>query len=289
MKKLAIMLILTLGWLKSYCQVEAVFPYNHPSKDMLYNLAQSQTAKGNAYAQYLITRINIGLRDTSYKVSSVDEIFPHLFLEDITPLTAHTYINSGYDPKKKAMVSSLGNAFSGFAWVFRIGSFIIIVIKDDCGNILTVSPIRITPPAHSTPLTQPYEQQVQPRLPSYVEVITTTTKDSVVIKKGISTLGWIGIGAGGAAIVVGAIYLLTHKDKPKDTGGPGGTPANPGTTTPSGGPGGTPPNQGGFARPIGPSIGNFVFGVGFTDYKKIKSNGQISTSHSLSLGATFRF
>jgi len=43
------------------------------------------------------------------------------------------------------MVSSTGHKWSGFGWVFRVGTFVLPLLKGDCANILTVPVIRLFP------------------------------------------------------------------------------------------------------------------------------------------------
>lgn len=145
MKKLIIFAFATLLGSECFSQVKAVFPeYNSPSKEELRDLAFSPTAKGYAFRTSLIENINIGLKDTTFKVAAtrIDEIFAHLFLEEVY-LEEGGYKNSGYDVITHKMVQSIGHKWTGFAWVFRIGTFVIIVMKGDCGNILTVPVTKI--------------------------------------------------------------------------------------------------------------------------------------------------
>ena len=143
MKKFVFVLILTMNWLISNGQTGPVFQYTHPSKQTLLGLALSETIEGSVYRNYLVDKINLGLRDTTLRVSNsnISSIFDHLFLEEVY-LEEGSYDNSGYDPSKKRMNPSLGHKWTGFAWVFRIGTYTIILIKEDCGNILTVQVIR---------------------------------------------------------------------------------------------------------------------------------------------------
>lgn len=147
MKKVGIVLILVMVWLGLKGQTGPVFPYNHPSKQTLRELAREETVKGYVYRKYLVETINLGLKDTAFKVSLsyVDFIFNHIFLEEVY-LKEGMYKNSGYNPSTKKMDSSVGHQWNvqgkGFAWVFRVGTYSIVLIKEDCGNILTVPVIR---------------------------------------------------------------------------------------------------------------------------------------------------
>lgn len=144
MKNLIILALLLWIELNCFSQTKAVFPYDNPSKDILRELAFTPNAKGFAFRTSLIESINTGLADTTFKVSAtrLDEIFNHLYLEEVY-LEESGYKNSGWNSVSKKMVPSIGHKWSGFAWVFRIGSFAIIVIKGDCGNILAVPVTKI--------------------------------------------------------------------------------------------------------------------------------------------------
>ena len=144
MKNLIILALLLWIELNCFSQTKAVFPYNNPSKNVLRELAFTPNAKGFAFRTSLIGVINSGLTDTTFKVSAtrLDEIFNHLYLEEVY-LEERGYKNSGWDSVSKKMNPSIGHKWTGFAWVFRIGTFSIVVIKGDCGNILTVPVTRV--------------------------------------------------------------------------------------------------------------------------------------------------
>jgi len=143
MRKFLCILILTLSWLVSNGQTGPVFQYTHPSKQTLLELALSKTIEGYVYRNYLVEKINLGLVDTTVRVSraNIISIFEHMFLEEVY-LKEGSYMNSGYNPLKTKMDPSVGHEWTGFAWVFRMGTYVIIIIKEDCGNILTVPVIR---------------------------------------------------------------------------------------------------------------------------------------------------
>jgi len=145
MKNFIFLLVLLLGIdPSSFGQVQAIFPNrNSPSKEELKELAFQETAKGFAFRNSLVETINIEL-DTTFKVSvtRLNEIFDHLYYEEVY-LEEGKYKNSGWNPSTKKIVQSIGHKWTGFAWVFRIGTFSIICIKGDCGNILAVSAIRV--------------------------------------------------------------------------------------------------------------------------------------------------
>lgn len=156
--------------------------------------------------------------------------------------------------------------FVGPCHYFFFRSCGLVTDKVICINLLDVGFERI--PFNETPTQLPptetfTQQQVPTRLPSYVETPVSTTKDSVVITHGISTLGVAGIvvGTGGLA------YLIFHHKK--DAGGPGGAPKTPGDT---GGPGGAPPTTSVYI----PTQKNLSFGFGIS-------------KHGFSLGGVFRF
>lgn len=132
-----------MNWLVSDGQTGPVFPYDNPSKQKLYNLATSDTPKGNAFIDYMVNVINIGLRDTTFRVSrsDTDDIFANLFLEEFY-LFEGEYSNSGYNPKKERMFPGVGHAWNGFGWVYRKGTFSLRLIKGDCANILKTQVLR---------------------------------------------------------------------------------------------------------------------------------------------------
>ena len=238
MKRIVVILVLTINWLISNGQTGPVFQYTHPSKQTLKELAKEETVKGYVYRTYLINRINLGLKDTTFKVSEsyIDFIFNHLYLEEVY-LSEGNYMNSGYDPSLRKMNQSIGHKWQGFAWVFRIGTYSIILIKEDCGNILTVSPIRKFVPSLNTEVQKPiierplsnkndwvfqepkklYEPKVNLYLPP-------ASKEKKKIK-----IGWVVIPVGVAILGTAAYFFF------KDYGGPAGAPGHD-----SGGPAGSP-------------------------------------------------
>jgi len=145
MKKVIILALLFWIELSSFGQVQAIFPNrNSPSKEELKELAFQESAKGFAFRNSLVETINAGLKDTTFKVSvtRLNELFDHLYSEEIY-LKEGKYKNSGWNPSTKKIVQSFGHEWTGFGWVFRIGTFSIICIKGDCGNILAVPVTKI--------------------------------------------------------------------------------------------------------------------------------------------------
>ena len=148
MKNLIIFAFALLLGLECFSQVEAIFPKrDSPSKEKLKELAFTADAKGYAFRNSFIENTNVGLKDTTYKasVTRLDEFFDHLYLEEVY-LQESGYKNSGWNPVTQKMVPSIGHKWTGFVWVFRIGTFAIPIIKGDCGNILSVPVIRIQKP-----------------------------------------------------------------------------------------------------------------------------------------------
>ncbi|MES2930425.1 MAG: hypothetical protein V4665_01430 [Patescibacteria group bacterium] len=243
MKKIIVFLTVVLGGLQSNAQVGPVFQYTTPSKSEILDLATSQTPKGKAFARYLISQTNVGLKDTSYRVSSVEEIFQNLYWEDVT-LIGGTYINSGYDPQKGRMVPSIGNAWSGFAWVYRVGTFVIPLLKGDCANVLTGlgSRLRIT---LTSPVIIPSKIPSDNRLLRYEStekkqlVPFTPTANTQVPQVEKKKFPWVLVIVGSVVTTTG-IYFLA-KGSP-DRGGPAGAPAT--VLPPAGGPAGAPPTTG---------------------------------------------
>lgn len=233
MRKTLLFLTLALVGLVARAQ-EPVFDYTNPTLDQIFSLAKGNTDEGRAYKQYMIAAVNVGLKDTSFKVSSLDEIQSRLFLEEVT-LEEGSFINSGYSRSQKVMKPSVGHYYHGFAWVYKIGTFSIILLKKNCANVLIVAPIRIklpdpvkqpakkeyTPPAYNPPSYTPTSYKA----PAYVNFTPTRT----TVKKN-NTLLWVGLGAVAAGVIT---YFFL---KGKNSGGPGGAPP----TLETGGPGGAP-------------------------------------------------
>lgn len=154
MKRLVVLFLFLAFVLEVKGQTGPVFPYNNPSKETIKALAKENSVKGSVFRTYLVQTINLGLTDTTLRLSDahIDWIFEHLYYEEIY-LQEGGYKNSGYNPTLKKMVSSTGHKWSGFGWVFRVGTFKITLLKGDCANILTVPVVRLytKPPASSLP------------------------------------------------------------------------------------------------------------------------------------------
>ncbi len=253
MKKALVILILTIIGLVSKGQTGPVFQYNHPSKQTIYGLATAETLEGYAYRAYLVEAINIGLRDTTLRVSmsNIDDVFNHLYLEEFYLLEGE-YSNSGYNPTKGKMVPGVGHAWTGFGWVFRYGSFSIRLIKGDCGNILKTPTLRkiITPQIVVSP-PPPIQKDVpnnfslpqdnggkittpDPKPWTYEQPKKEKKKffQRLGVKIGCVTIGIAGVG--------GILYAILHKgpESPHGTMS-GGRPYTPPTpVTPGDGSGG---------------------------------------------------
>ncbi len=263
MKRVVIFLLLALGWLDVSGQTGPVCPYNHPSKETLHALALEETSKGSSYRTYIVQVINVGLKDTTLRVSDsyINFIFQHLHLEEVE-LKEGYYLNSGWNPSLGKMIPSVGHGLGwGFQWVFRIGTYSIVLIKEDCGNILVVPVIRkIT--QNNTAL-QPYIKNIDRRPVrddwrnggSVVVIINNEIQPAplpvnvyVPKKKQISFWGIALPTAGLIAIIYAIIKLLLNNNQaiipPVEPRGPGGAPVTPPVTPPdggdTGGPGGSP-------------------------------------------------
>lgn len=234
-------LLLTLGWSVVSAQaVSPVFKYTHPTKDELQKLATSGTPKGKIYLDYMVEVINQGLKDTTLKVSASDTlfIFSHLFLEEVY-LKRENYQNSGYSESQKKMIPSVGHLDGwSFQWVFRIGTFTIVLIKEDCGNILNVPVIRIfnDPP---TPTPQPTTTAA---VVNNINIITNNVYNNfpqpmvnTTVEKRWYQKPWVvvGVGIGGITVTVGVGYLVYSLVKkrgipePEVPRVPGGGPPSP--------------------------------------------------------------
>lgn len=117
-------------------QTGPVYKYTHPSLETLKDLCFQTTPKGVAYRNYLINAVNVGLRDTlTITEDNLSWVFDHLHDEEVY-LEEGVYMNSGWNPSSNKMVPSVGHKWTGFAWVLRVGSYVLILTKKDCGNIL---------------------------------------------------------------------------------------------------------------------------------------------------------
>ncbi|MCE9517653.1 hypothetical protein K8Q96_01470 [Candidatus Nomurabacteria bacterium] len=257
MKRLVFMFLFLAFVLEIKGQTGPVFPYNNPSKETIKALAKENSVKGSVFRTYLVQTINLGLVDTTLKVSTanIDYTFDRLFYEEIY-LEEGGYKNSGYNPTLKKMVSSTGHKWSGFGWVFRVGTFKITLLKGDCANILTVPVVRLE------------VKKVPPKTQDSPEVLSKWTfiplaeqkeepisKSTVVSKDNAASPGkkkikaWVPIL--GAAILGTAAYLIFKKGKtaqiieppiidprtmpPGLPSGPGGIPSDPRSQPPGGG------------------------------------------------------
>lgn len=173
-------LLLTIVWLVSNGQTGPVFQYTTPSKETLKSLTLEESSKGYAYRNYLIGVVAESLIDT-LKISekSTDLIFNNLFFEEVY-FEEGEYKNSGYDSTAKKMVPSIGHEKTMFVWVVRIGSYIIPLIKGDCGNILVAKVIR------KKPLSVEGSEQVDPS-PSFVEQDLSDREQSFSPPKDLGT------------------------------------------------------------------------------------------------------
>lgn len=257
MKKSLIILILVMVWLGSNGQTGPVFQYNHPSKKELQDLAMSENVKGYRYRSYLIDKINLGLSDTNLRLSdsNLEFIFNNLFLEEIY-LEEGGYLNSGYDPVNSKMNPSVGHKWKGFVWVFRVGTFSIPLIKEDCGNIL-VAPVmrkKINMPPPSSPNNPPptipannftggVEGEVlvssdqSERTPfvapkTIKEMVTTPIESTyqqpfvppVTTDKKNKKWLWAVVPITSAGIATATYFILNKKDPSDPAGGPAGAP-----------------------------------------------------------------
>lgn len=267
MKKLFLVLILAMNWLVSNGQTGPVFPYDNPSKQKLYNLATSDTPKGNAFIDYMVNVINIGLRDTTFRVSQldVDDIFANLFLEEFY-LNEGEYSNSGYNPSREKMIPGIGHAWNGFGWVYRKGNFSLRLIKGDCANILrtrvlrkNVSPPNSPPPSQTPPLpfgpglgTPTLPQATGQRVNQSVQDLGVSSKTKEKEEKKEIKIGKVVLIGGGSGLLATAIVFLVkallNNHQHHDSGEPGGAPVTRPVVVPPviippvvpGGPGGAP-------------------------------------------------
>ena len=263
-----VILLVALSVIKANGQVGPVFPYTSPSKEALKSLAKQESAKGETYRNYLVKIINIGLRDTTLRVDAryVDFIFEHIYLEEVN-LEDGMFKNSGYDPSTDKMHPSMGHKIGwGFQWVFRVGTFTIVIIKRDCGNILEVPVIRTkveTPPQeHFVPAERDLNQYAHTDFIKQERFIDPNP--DLFVTKTIRTKTWFGRKwplVVGTTVVVGVTsYLLSRQGKstplvavePRTM--PPGVPSAPIPSTP-----GVPSDPRGM--PTG--TGGMIFGTGF--------------------------
>lgn len=258
---LIVVLLVALSAIKANGQVGPVFPYTSPSKQALISLARQETAKGETYRNYLVKIINIGLRDTTLRVDArwVDYIFEHIFLEEVN-LEDGMFKNSGYDPTANQMHPSLGHKIGwGFQWVFRVGTFTIVIIKRDCGNILEVPVIRTRVEIPQNIPDRFVQTERDQNQYAYTNIVKqerfVDPNPNLFVTKTIRTKTWFGRHWGwfagvavGSGLVVGGIYLHNNHHH-HDDGGPGGAPKTDPIVVPPviippvvvpGGPGGAP-------------------------------------------------
>lgn len=260
MRKLVVFLLLTLGWSTINGQTGPVFQYTHPSKQILEELAKEGTIKGYVYRTYLVEKINLGLIDTTFKVSEayVDFIFNHLYFEEVY-LEEGNYMNSGYNPSTEKMTPSVGHKWTGFAWVFRVGTYAITLIKEDCGNILTGLVTRKFIPKPLATVEQlitskqdNWSFQIPRRVYEEKERIIDFSlyQPPVTVKKN----KWVKWVVGGVVLSAVTTYLIMNHSHHYDGGGPGGAPTTsherptpvitPVVPIVPGGPGGAPTTPG---------------------------------------------
>lgn len=212
-------LLVALSAIKVTGQVGPVFPYTSPSKEALKSLAKKESAKGETYRNYLVKIINIGLRDTTLRVDAryVDFIFEHIYLEEVN-LEDGAFKNSGYDPTANQMHPSLGHKIGwGFQWVFRVGTFTIVIIKRDCGNILEVPVIRRKiveiPPPNITerfiPAEKDQNQYAWTKITKQDQLDFVNPNSNLFVTQTIRTKTWFGRNWGYIAGIVGASALTT--------------------------------------------------------------------------------
>jgi len=115
---------------------EAIFPHP-PSKEEMYQLAMSATDKGYQYREFIISAVKAHISEIDgYPVDgkSVDQIFAHIYNEDVV-LLAGDYENSFWYPAQYKMKTFKGISFyKDKAWVFRYKGLSFVLIKGDCGN-----------------------------------------------------------------------------------------------------------------------------------------------------------
>lgn len=236
MKKAVAVLVLIFVVLISNGQTGPVFQYTNPDKETIHSLAVSETPKGYAFRTYLIDVINVELKDTTFKVSlaNIDYIFNNLYFEEFY-LKEGEYSNSGYNPSLQKMVSGKGHEWTGFGWVFRVGTFSIRLLKGDCANILKTPVIRIT----QTPIAKEEKVFYPPidlgvktfeppkETPVWKYEPTEVQKKKFFHRKGVK-IGCFVIGAGGLG---GIVYAIFHKGQSTPHGTMSG--GRPYTTTPS--------------------------------------------------------
>ena len=238
MKKAVVVLVLIFVVLISNGQTGPVFQYSNPDKETIHSLAVSENAKGYAFRTYLIGIINIGLKDTTLKVSlaNINYVFNNLFFEEFY-LKEGEYSNSGYNPTLKKMIPGKGHEWTGFGWVFRVGTFSLRLLKGDCANILKTPVIReiIKQPVakEEKAFYPPVDLGVKPfETPKETPPVwryepPEIQKKKFFQKKGVK-IGCFVIGTGG---IGGILYAIFHKGHSAPHGTMSG--GRPYTTTPS--------------------------------------------------------
>jgi len=182
--------------------------------------------------------------------SNIEWIFNHLYLEEVYLKEGDK--NSGYNPALQKMVPSLVNKWTGFAWVFRFGTFVIPLIKGDCANILTVPATRVhidQAPQDSPGISKKEDWVFRPVVVKE-EIPESIVRLNIPVPASSKKKFKIWIPILGAAILGTTAALLLRKGKaapivvpvieprtmpPGLPSGPGGIPSDPRSQPPGGG------------------------------------------------------
>ncbi len=241
MKKIFVILIAILSGLQSSGQRGPIMPYGSYSKAQVKALAQGDSEKSKEFRSKLVAWVAGCLKDTlTINGSSIDFIFDHTESEEIN-LKADQYQNSGLTPTNKIQFF-LGGNYEGYAGVMRIGSYKIILYKENCVNLLRVpnfkikqkNPVVVIPPQPAKTIEAKKDDWHFEPIKEFAPVYNSLPIDlriPPVVKKKRGPWLWIL----GAVAVPTIGYFLFYKKG--DKGGPGGAPITPG---PPRGPGGAP-------------------------------------------------
>jgi hypothetical protein len=183
MKYITILIaFLIFGELKSNAQRGPILPYGSHTKEEIKKLSLGDSKKSQEYRDNLLYWLNVCLKDSLVlNGNNLDWIFNHIGSEEVN-LKEGQYQNSGITPKDKIEFFS-GHDYEGYAGVFRCGSYMIVLYKENCANLLRVSqklkqinPVGKVPEKKDTIPPPP----VKKRLPDLVEKEKKPIRDTIV-------------------------------------------------------------------------------------------------------------
>lgn len=180
MKKIILLVILITVSQISKGQLSPVLPYNNLGQplDTIKALALGTSAKSLAFRNCIVENIKDLLKDTLvFSEENLGWAFQYFFSEEVV-LKAGEYQNSGWNAKTGKIEFFSGKDFTGFVWIFRIGSYETVICKGNCANPLNVTEQKIV---------QQQQQQTQIVLVSDTVKQTVYLTDTVVAQTSTQT------------------------------------------------------------------------------------------------------